>query len=156
MRRIYYFSVYKYFFGYLRNYLSVTIQLLRYKSLVDQWTMLLRFSHPGHRSPFNIFIFTSYCASGRDNSTRRTPPGRDFDLRNCGVLLKFIFACRLTNFLSLQTYINELSGDGGIWTRDLRLAKALLSHWATSPELAWVSGLDRIRTCDPSLIRTVL
>ena len=64
--------------------------------------MLLRFSHPGHRSPFNIFIFTSYCASGRDNSTRRTPPGRDFDLRNCGVLLKFIFACRLTNFLSLQ------------------------------------------------------
>ena len=90
MRRIYYFSIYKYFFRYLRNYHSVTIQLLRYKTLVDQWTMfLISIKHIGHTSTYSI---------SRDNSTRQTPPGR-----------KKTFSKRCTIWLYVCLPINKFS-----------------------------------------------
>lgn len=45
-------------------------------------------------------------------------------------------------------------GDDGTRTRDIRLAKAALSQLSYIP--AGCSGLDRIRTCDPCVISTVL
>ena len=90
MRRIYYFSIYKYFFRYLRNYHSVTIQLLRYKTLVDQWAMfLISIKCIGHTSTYSVF---------RDNSTRHTPPGR-----------KKTFAKRCTIWLYVCLPINKFS-----------------------------------------------
>ena len=50
----------------------------------------------------------------------------------------------------------KLSGDEGARTPGLRLAKAALSQLSYIPKTILVSGLDRIRTCDPCVISTVL
>ena len=48
----------------------------------------------GHPSTYSIF--TSYCFSGRDNSTRHTPPGRENDLSKLRCILG-LYICLLFN-----------------------------------------------------------
>ena len=79
---------------------QITIQLLKYWFTVDRRTMLSTCVQ-GIGHPSNYSTFTSYRASGRDNTTRhhrrvwKRPEWR-FNLR-------LMPACRLTNFVSLLT-----------------------------------------------------
>ena len=75
-------------------YLSVTIQLLRYNFTVWPVSDAIEiFKSIDHSS--RLFCF-------RDNTTRHTPPGRNYDLTTCGAFLDFMSVCRSTNFFLLQ------------------------------------------------------
>ena len=146
MRRIYY----SFFFG-LQIFLaldiwgyqfqSVTIQLVKYKFTVDQWRMTLKF--------FKGILHPSTYSTFRHNSTRHKPPGQIYP--SCAVHFLLYVCLPFNKFYLTPNLSNELSGDGGIWTRDLRLAKALLSHWATSPGPAWLVGLTGFEPVTPAL-----
>ena len=88
-----------------------------------------------------------------DKTARRTPPGRHLLPAISPSLLSALFVSFQSLLLLRSLTRRAASGDEGTRTPDFRLAKAALSHLSYIPA---TSGPDRIRTCDPCVISTVL
>jgi hypothetical protein len=101
----------------------------------------------------------------REKATRHTPPGRDQNPTKERCIFYFMSAYRLTILVSLLggrflSYQNTLAKDSvemaGFEPATFALQRRCSPTELHPQGLHRVSGLDRIRTCDPSLIRTVL
>ena len=155
MRRIYYSSAYKYFFRYLR------ILSFSYYSVIKVQTHWLTsercsqyFSYPGHRSPFNIFCFdTAPAVETIRPGTHRRVEKTTFIV----TVHSWAYVCLLFNKFfshskcSITTSVEMAGFEPATFALQRRCSPTELH-----PQERLGSGLDRIRTCDPCVISTVL
>ena len=98
--------------------------------------------------------FIKYLAGYRDKTTQRSPPGRKTTFIIRWIFWNYVFVL-FNKLLLLSVTTNSQWRWRDLNPRPSRCKRAALPL-SYIPKTSLVSGLDRIRTCDPCVISTVL
>ncbi len=155
MRRNWYFSFFLSYYYRLTNKIPDVcnkFNLVNYysvfKVLFAVWPAsdALHFCE-GHRSPFNFFV-------DLDKTTRHY---RRVIYSHAIIFWRVMSIEQLKSSNSFHLFTKVAKVEmRGLEPLASALQRRRSPSWATSPRLFLVSGLDRIRTCDPCVISTVL